>query len=65
VLYDRASLEKRRDAGQLLNVHVIGFLSLADDVTPELARETIESVRVRGIFRASKALKEALADRTS
>ncbi|HET7230430.1 MAG TPA: hypothetical protein VFJ16_10540 [Longimicrobium sp.] len=65
ILYDRAGLEKRRETGERLNVHVIGFLSLADDVTPELARETIQAVRVRGIFRASKAVKEALADRTS
>jgi hypothetical protein len=44
---------------------VVGFLSIADDVTTELAREVIESVQVRGIFRASRALKEALADRTT
>ena len=65
MIYDRAGLEKYRDAGKQLNVHVVGFLSLADDVTPELARETIAAVRVRGIFRAPKAVKEALADRTS
>ncbi len=64
LVFDREGLEKRRDAGEHLSVHVVGFLSLADDVTPELARETIESVRVRGIFKAGKAVKEALADRT-
>jgi Arc/MetJ-type ribon-helix-helix transcriptional regulator len=64
LIYDRDGLEKVRGSGERLRVHVIGFLSLADDVTPELARETIESVRVRGIFKASKAVKEALADRT-
>jgi Arc/MetJ-type ribon-helix-helix transcriptional regulator len=64
LVFDREGLEKRRDAGERLRVHVVGFLLLADDVTPELAREAIESVRVRGIFKASKAVKEALADRT-
>lgn len=61
----RASLERHREAGRRLALHVVGFLSIADDVTPELADEVIESVKVRGIFRASAAVKAALADRTT
>ena len=61
----RSSLERQRGAGRRTAVQVIGFLSISDDVTPDLAREVIESVKVRGIFRASAAVKEALADRTS
>ena len=40
-----------------------GSASIADDVTPELARATIESVVVLGALRASPAVKAALADR--
>ena len=42
----------------------IGILHLDDDIPPELAREVVESVQVRGIFQASEPLKAALADRT-
>ena len=61
----RRSLEHDRDEGRRVALRVVGFLSIADDVTPELAREVIESVHVRGIFRASAAVKESLADRTT
>jgi len=63
-LYTRRLLEERRGAGEGLQIRVVGMLSIAEDVEPELARETIESVMVRGIFKASKEVKEALADRT-
>lgn len=62
---NRRSLEHDRDEGRRVALRVVGFLSIADDVSPELAREVIESVQVRGIFRASAAIKEALADRTT
>ena len=38
-------------------------LSIASDVTPELARATIASVVVLGALHASSAVKDALADR--
>ena len=63
--FTRHALEERRASGRRLALRVVGFLSIADDVPPELAREVIESVQVAGIFKASKAVKEALADRTS
>jgi Arc/MetJ-type ribon-helix-helix transcriptional regulator len=62
---NRRALEHHRDEGRRVALKVVGFLAIADDVTPELAREVIESVEVRGIFRASRAVKEALADRTT
>ena len=61
--FDRGDLEARRGAGSRLAVSVVGLLSLAADVTPELARDAFESVTVRGMFRAGKDVKEALADR--
>ena len=62
-LYDRRELERVRDAGQRLQIQVVGLARIADDVTPELARATIESVFVLGAFQASRAVREALADR--
>ncbi len=61
----REALERLGEAGRRIALRVVGFLSISDDVTPELAREVVESVKVRGIYRASPAVKEALADRTT
>jgi Arc/MetJ-type ribon-helix-helix transcriptional regulator len=61
--YNRDDLEAAHAAGQMLHIHVLGLASIADDVTPELARATIGSIVVLGALRASSALKAALADR--
>jgi Arc/MetJ-type ribon-helix-helix transcriptional regulator len=61
--YTRQQLEDLRAAGRQLQIRVLGLATIADDVTPELARETIESVEVLGAFRASSAVKAALRDR--
>jgi len=65
VVYDRRTLEKAVAAKRRIALRVVGFLGLSDDVGPELARDAIESIKVHGIFKADKAVKEALADRTS
>jgi Arc/MetJ-type ribon-helix-helix transcriptional regulator len=64
LIYDRKDLERHRAAGEMLSISAVGLVSLASDITPELALATIESISVRGVFRASKELKDALADRT-
>ena len=61
--YDRAELETLAAAGQKLRIQVIGLASIADDVSAELARATIESVHVLGVLQASPAVRAALADR--
>ncbi len=61
--YSRHDLEAVREAGESLEIRVLGLASIADDVTPGLAREAIASVSVLGAFRASPAVKAALADR--
>jgi Arc/MetJ-type ribon-helix-helix transcriptional regulator len=61
--YDRAVLEAMRDEGRMLHINVLGLASIADDVTPELARATIASISVLGALVASPAVKAALADR--
>src|SRR5512132_2754198 len=40
----RADLERAAAAGQMLQIHVLGLARIADDVTPELARATIQTV---------------------
>ena len=62
--YSRADLEAARRAGQMLHINVLGLASIAQDVTPELARATIASVSVLGALHASPAVKAALAERT-
>lgn len=62
--YSREDLEAVRAAGQLLHVNVLGLASIAQDVTPELARAAIASVTVLGALHASAEVKAALADRT-
>ena len=61
--YTRAELEALRENGQKLQIHVLGLASVAHDVSAELARATIASVQVLGVFQASSAVKSALADR--
>lgn len=64
ISYSRKDLEERLAKGVRLKVTVVGMFMLAEDVSPELAEQTIESVEVYGVFRANKAVKAALADRT-
>ncbi len=64
VRLDRAQLESLRAAGRTVELRVLGLGIVDDDVTPELALATIESVEVLGAFRASRAVKTALAART-
>ena len=61
--YTRRDLEAVRTAGQMLQINVLGLASIADDVSPELALATIDSIVVLGAFRASSAVKAALAGR--
>lgn len=61
--FTRADLEAERDAGTRLQIKVLGLATIADDVSPELAAETIESVDVLGAFRANRRIRDALAGR--
>jgi len=60
----RRELERLRDAGEQIELRVLGLATVADDVSPELVLATIASVEVLGAFRAPRAVKAALADRT-
>jgi Arc/MetJ-type ribon-helix-helix transcriptional regulator len=62
--FTRADLENVQAAGQKLDIRVLGLASIADDVSPELARAAIGSIQVLGALHASPAVKAALAERT-
>ncbi len=61
--FSRADLEAVKQAGQTLQIQVLGLVSIGGDVTPELALQTIASITVLGTLHASPAVKAALAER--
>ena len=61
--YDRDRLEHLASRRERVRIVVLGMLVIGRDVAPELAASTIESIKVRGVFRASPEIKAALADR--
>ena len=61
--FSARDLEAARAAGEMLDVRVLGLLTIASDVTPELARAAIGSLTVLGALHADPAVKAALADR--
>ena len=61
--YTRRDLEAVQAAGQKLQIQGLGLVSIANDVSPELAQATIASLVVLGALRASAEVKAALADR--
>jgi Arc/MetJ-type ribon-helix-helix transcriptional regulator len=61
----RRDLEELRTSNQMVELRVLGLASIADDVSPELALATIAAVEVLGAFRAPRAVKAALASRTT
>jgi Arc/MetJ-type ribon-helix-helix transcriptional regulator len=58
----RGELEALRVRGETLRIAVLGLPSIAPEVTPELARATIDSITVLGALHVSPAVKAALAD---
>jgi Arc/MetJ-type ribon-helix-helix transcriptional regulator len=56
-------LRAMEQRGETVDLRVLGLASIADDVSPELARATIASLSVLGAFHAPAAVKAALADR--
>src|SRR5450755_2451521 len=61
----REALEELRESGRTVELRVLGLASIADDVSPELAVATIARVEILGAFRAPRAVKAALASRTT
>lgn len=61
--YSRGDLEAAHAAHQQLHLNVLGLVTIAADVSGELARATIASITVLGALHASADVKAALADR--
>ena len=63
LMYNRKDLETLKAKKTRVKIKVIGLFILTQDVTPELALATIDSVTVHGGFKAPEDVKVALADR--
>jgi Arc/MetJ-type ribon-helix-helix transcriptional regulator len=63
--YSADDLGRIEAAGQTLRIQALGLVRIAADVSPELARATIESVSVLGAFQCSEPVRYALAGRIS
>ena len=61
--FSAADLKAVQAANQKLHIRVLGLVTFADDVTPELALAAIASLDVLGSLQASPAVKAALATR--
>ena len=61
--FNAADLQAVQAANQQLHIRVLGLVTFADDVTPELALASIASLDVLGSLQASPAVKAALATR--
>jgi Arc/MetJ-type ribon-helix-helix transcriptional regulator len=61
--YTPEDLNRYLKNNEQVDIRVVGMLVIEKDVTPELAAATIRSIKVLGVFQASDAVKEALADR--
>jgi Arc/MetJ-type ribon-helix-helix transcriptional regulator len=63
VMYSSRDLEKAQAKGVAYDIKVVGTVILANDISPELARATINRIKIYGVLKASQAVKDALADR--
>lgn len=59
----REELEATQMRGEVLDIRVVGLARIDHDVPPDLARETIGSIKVLGALQASSEIKAALKDR--
>ncbi|MBO1308879.1 hypothetical protein JZO70_22095 [Enterococcus sp. 669A] len=60
VTLTRKDLEKLKARNRKAKISMLGILIVSKDVTAELANQTIESVKVHGMIRASSAVKAVL-----
>lgn len=58
--FGKKSLEEIRLRGHKVDIRMLGMLVVNKDVTPELAEETINSVKVFGMIKAPEDVKKVL-----
>ena len=59
--YSKKDLVKLLAANEKIDIRVVGMLVLGEDIDVELALKTINSVQVRGIYKATAEIKKALS----
>jgi len=62
-LVSKTELEGARRTGVRLNIFVVGVLRIVNGVSPELADQTIERIRIFGSLRATPDVLAVLEDR--
>ena len=60
VVIGKKELEIMKAEGRKYDIKLVGMLVILNDVTPELARDTIDSVKVYGIIKASDEVKKVI-----
>ena len=58
--YGRKKLEELLASNEKVDVKVVGLLIIDEDVDVDLAVNTIESLQVKGVFKANPEVKKAL-----
>lgn len=58
--YSRRDLEKFKARNERVKVNVIGGFRLDNDISPALALDVMDSIRVLGVFQAMDHVKNAL-----
>ncbi len=56
-------LERSKARNERLKIRLVGMLVIGKDVTPELADEVIEEIKVRGVLRAPTEVLERMKPR--
>lgn len=59
-ILNERDLEEVRLSGKKIKIKMIGMLSIGKNVSPELIEQTIESVKVYGIIKASDEVKRVI-----
>jgi Arc/MetJ-type ribon-helix-helix transcriptional regulator len=62
VMLNKKELESMKSEGKKLEIKLVGMLIIANDVSVELAKETIQSAKVYGIIKAAADVKKAILD---
>lgn len=60
VIIKRKDLEKLKASNRKANIQMVGLLVITKDISLDLARETIERVKVHGIVKAPYEIKQFL-----
>lgn len=58
--YSRADLERFKSRNEKVKVRVLGGFRLGNDISPALAVDVVDSIRVFGLLQAQEDVKSAL-----